>query len=71
MDPLLLFVVANTVGPSTSSLYSLYLGATYGVRGALGYTLGTSLGFSIVVTTSSVLATKRRPPGSAGEAVEV
>lgn len=28
---------------------------TYGVRGALGYTLGTSLGFSIVVTTSSVL----------------
>ncbi|ABF09870.1 conserved hypothetical protein [Delftia acidovorans SPH-1] len=55
LDPLLLFVVANTVGPSTSSLYSLYLGATYGVRGALGYTLGTSLGFSIVVTTSSVL----------------
>lgn len=55
MDPVYLFVVANTVGPSTSVVYSMYLGSTHGVKGAIPYTLGTSLGFTAVLTLSAVL----------------
>lgn len=54
LDPLIAFVVANSVGPSTSAIYCMYLGAQYGFRGALPFTMGTSFGFTLVLVTTAL-----------------
>ena len=65
MDPLYAFVAANTIGPSTSAMFSMYLGAHYGFRGALPFTLGTSFGFALVLlATAAVISVDASVPDS-------